>query len=112
MIDMEQPCFWKQVQFQNRIWITILGSKTDFEFGPNLLGVQSHLERFDKFPKIIIFLDIPECEFRLAWLYGKIWSFHTSFIRLGLKINEKRVWIWIQTKPSSFSSDQQAFTRW
>jgi hypothetical protein len=55
MEDMEQPCFWKQVQFQNRIWVTILGSKTDFEFGPNLLGVQSQLERSDKFPKIIIF---------------------------------------------------------
>jgi hypothetical protein len=24
------------------------------------------------YPKILICLDLPDCEFRLAWLYGKI----------------------------------------
>jgi hypothetical protein len=36
--DKEQPFFWKPVQIQNRIRTKILGSKTAFEFGPNLLG--------------------------------------------------------------------------
>jgi hypothetical protein len=44
----------------------IPGSKTTFEFGPNLLGVQTYLEKFDKFPKILICLDLPKCEFILA----------------------------------------------
>jgi hypothetical protein len=34
------------------------------------LGIQTFLEKSDKFPKILICLI--EYEFRLAWLYGKI----------------------------------------
>jgi hypothetical protein len=45
--------------------------QTTFEFGQNLLEVQTSFEKSDKFPKILICLDLPECEFRLAWLYGK-----------------------------------------
>jgi hypothetical protein len=65
MEDMEQHSFWKQVQIWSRIHNKILGSKTVFEFGPNLLGVQTCLEKYDKFPKILIYLDLPEYEFRL-----------------------------------------------
>jgi hypothetical protein len=46
--------------------------QTTFEFGPNLLEVQIGLEKSDKFPKIIIFLEILEYEFRLTWFYGQI----------------------------------------
>jgi hypothetical protein len=38
--------------------------QTAFEFGPNLLGIQTSLKKSDKFPKILICLDLPECEFR------------------------------------------------
>jgi hypothetical protein len=75
--DKEQLSLWNQVQIWNRIWIKNPGSWTDFEFDSNLLGVQTCLEWSDKFPKFLICLDLPECEFLLAWSYGKIWSFHT-----------------------------------
>jgi hypothetical protein len=71
MQDKEQLSFWKQVLIQN-IRTKIPTSKTAFEFGPNLLGVQTGLEKSDKFPKIVICLDLPECEFRLIGLYGGI----------------------------------------
>jgi hypothetical protein len=61
----------KQVTIGNRILIKNPGKKTPFEFGPNLLGVQTYLEKSDKFPKIPICLCLPECEFRMAWWYGK-----------------------------------------
>jgi hypothetical protein len=54
--------------------------QTSFEFGPNLLEVQTFLENFDKFPKILICLDLLEFEFRLAYLYDKICIFYTSSI--------------------------------
>jgi hypothetical protein len=105
MRDTEQLSIWNQVKIRNKIEITIPGSKTIFEFGPNLLGVQTSLEKSDKFPKILICLGLPECEFRLTWLHGEIWSFHTGSIWLGLKVSEKRVWIEIQTNPSSIPLD-------
>jgi hypothetical protein len=74
----EQLSFWKQVQMQNRIRSKIPGSKNAFEFGPNLLGVQTGLEKSEKFSKILICLDLLDCEFRLPWLYCEILSFHTS----------------------------------
>jgi hypothetical protein len=78
MKEKEQLSFWKQVQTQNRIWIKIPGRRPTFEFGSNLLGVQTCLEKSDNFPKILICLDLLDCEFRLTWLYDKIWSLHTS----------------------------------
>jgi hypothetical protein len=45
-------------------------------------------KKSDKFPKIIICPVLLECEFRLAWLYSQICSFHTSSIWLGLKIKK------------------------
>jgi hypothetical protein len=36
------------------------------------LGVQTSLENSDKFPTFLICLDLPECEFSVAWLYGEI----------------------------------------
>jgi hypothetical protein len=47
------------------------------------------LEKIDNFPKILSCLDLPEYEFRWVWLYGKICSFHTSSIGLGLKIKKE-----------------------
>jgi hypothetical protein len=69
--DKEQISFWKEVQIPNRIWIKILGSKTGFEFALNLFEVQTCLEKSGKFPKILTCFGLLECEFRLAWLYGK-----------------------------------------
>jgi hypothetical protein len=66
MKDKEQLYFCTQVQFRHRILTTIPGIKTAFKFGPNLLGVQTSLKRSDKFFKILICLDLPDCEFRLA----------------------------------------------
>jgi hypothetical protein len=70
--DREQLSFWTQVQIQIRTRTKNPGSKTAFEFGPNLLGVQTGLEKSDKFPTILICLHLPDCEFRLIWLYGGI----------------------------------------
>jgi hypothetical protein len=61
-----------QVQIRIRTQAKIHGSKTTFEFGPNLLGVQTSLEKSNKFPKILICLYLADCEFILAWLYGEI----------------------------------------
>jgi hypothetical protein len=63
------------------------------------------LKKFEKFPKFLIWLDLPDCEFRLAWLYGKNWSFHSSPIWIGLKEEKKWVWIWFQLEPSSLPLD-------
>jgi hypothetical protein len=78
MEDKEQLSFWTQVQIQITTRTKIPWSIIAFEFGPNLLGVQTGLEKFDKFPKILIYLDLWDCEFRLTWLYDGIWSFHAS----------------------------------
>jgi hypothetical protein len=48
------------------------------------------LEKSDKLPKLLICPDLAECEFRLAWLYGKIQSFHTSSIWTWFEIKEKK----------------------
>jgi hypothetical protein len=37
--------------------------QTEFEFGLNLLVVQSSLEKFGKFPKILTYLDIQKGKF-------------------------------------------------
>jgi hypothetical protein len=72
MEDKEQLYFCTQVQIRHRIQTKIPGSQTAFEFGPNLLGDHTGLEKSDKLPKILIYLDLPDCEFRLTWLYGGI----------------------------------------
>jgi hypothetical protein len=72
MEDKEQLSLWTQVQIQIRNRTKNPGSKNAFEFGPNLLGVQTSLEKSGKFPKILICLGLPDCEFRLTWLYGGI----------------------------------------
>jgi hypothetical protein len=59
MKGKEQFSFWKKVQITNRIWIKILGIKTAFEFELNLLDIQTYLEKSYKFPKILIYLDLP-----------------------------------------------------
>jgi hypothetical protein len=51
MEDKEQLLCWKQVKIQNIIRTKIPGRKTAFEFGSNLLGVQTGLEKSDKFPQ-------------------------------------------------------------
>jgi hypothetical protein len=48
------------------------GIRTVFEFDSNLLGIQTGLKESNKFPKIPIYLDLPEYEFRLARLHDKI----------------------------------------
>jgi hypothetical protein len=48
------------------------GSRTVFEFDSNLLRIQIGLEESNKFPKIPIYLDLSEYEFRLTWLHDKI----------------------------------------
>jgi hypothetical protein len=78
MKDSEELSFWHQVQIPNKILVKIPGSQTSFEFELNLFEVQACLEKSNKFPKIHICLGLPECEFILAWLYGKICSFHPS----------------------------------
>jgi hypothetical protein len=64
--DKEQLFYWRQVKIQKIIRTKIPGSKISFEFGPNLLGVQTSLEKSEKFPKILICFDLLDCEFRLA----------------------------------------------
>jgi hypothetical protein len=86
MENQEQLSFWKKAQIHNKNWVKNPGSRAALEFGPNLLEVRTCLEKSDKFPKILIWPDLPESEFRLEWLYEKIWSFHTSSIWLGLKV--------------------------
>jgi hypothetical protein len=68
MEDMEQFSIWKKVKLRTKNPRT----GNAFEFVPNLLEVQTCLEKSNNFPKILICLDLLDCEFRLAWLYGKI----------------------------------------
>jgi hypothetical protein len=72
MEDTEQLSFSTQVKIRNIIRTKIPRRKAAFEFGANLLGVQSGLEKSDKFSKILICLELPDCVFRSAWLYGEI----------------------------------------
>jgi hypothetical protein len=72
MKNKEQLLFCMQVQIGNLIRTKNHGRRTAFEFEPNLLEVQTCLETSDNFPKIPICLDLPYCEFIMAWLYGKI----------------------------------------
>jgi hypothetical protein len=44
----------------------------------NLKGVQTFLDKSDKFSKILCFHDIPEYNFTLTHLYSNIGSFFTS----------------------------------
>jgi hypothetical protein len=69
-----------ELEFLEEIYFWIL---TEFIGGPTCL------EKSDKFSKILICLDLPEPEFRLAWLYSKICRFHTSSICLGLKMKKE-----------------------
>jgi hypothetical protein len=75
------------------------------EFNSNLLGIQTGLEKSDKFPKIPICLNLPEYEFRLAWLHDKIWRFHTRPWWLGLRIKEKGFEFEFKLEPSSIAFD-------
>jgi hypothetical protein len=69
--DKEQLTFWKKVLIQNRIRIKSSGSKTTFEFGPNLLEVQTYLENLINSLKFIYSLTFQKSDFRLAWFCGK-----------------------------------------
>jgi hypothetical protein len=91
MENKEQLSFWTQVQIENRIQTKIPGSKTTFEFGPNLMGVQTDLEQSDKFPKILICLDLLDCEFRLHGCMKNSEVSMQALLGLGLKENEKSV---------------------
>jgi hypothetical protein len=64
--NKEQLLFWNQVQNRNRIGIKNSGSRTVFELELNLLGIQTYLEKSDKFPKIHICLPFPKYVFRLT----------------------------------------------
>jgi hypothetical protein len=103
----EQLFLWKQVQTQNIILIKIPGSRTAFEFGPNLLGDQIGLKKSGKFPKNLIFLALSDCEFRLVWLYDKIWSPPTSSPWTWFERNWKEGFNLDSTKPSSHALDFQ-----
>jgi hypothetical protein len=51
MKNKEQLSFWTQVQTQIRTQTKNPGSKTAFEFGPNLLGIPIGLEFFWQIPQ-------------------------------------------------------------
>jgi hypothetical protein len=86
MEDKEQLSFLKQVQIRNRIYIKNPRSKTAFEFGPKLLEVQTRLEKSDKFPKFLIWIDLPDWHHCMAKIEASIEALH----RLGLKEKGKR----------------------
>jgi hypothetical protein len=48
------------------------------EIGMNLKGVQTFLDKSNKFSKILCFYDIPEYNFTLTHLYSNIRIFFTS----------------------------------
>jgi hypothetical protein len=103
--DTEQLSFLNQVQIRNKIWIKNPGIRTVFEFDWNLLVIQTGLEKSDKFPKIPIYLDLLECEFRLAWVHDKISRFHTLPWWLGLRIKEKGFEFEFKLETSSIALD-------
>jgi hypothetical protein len=49
--DKEQLSFWKHVQIQNRIQTKIPSSKSAFQFEPNLLDIQTSLDKSDQIPQ-------------------------------------------------------------
>jgi hypothetical protein len=53
MKDTEQLFIWNQVKIRNKIEITIPGSKTTFEFGPNLLGFKPVWKNLTNSPKLL-----------------------------------------------------------
>jgi hypothetical protein len=60
MEDVEQLSFWTEVKIETEFKLKLLEGKLLFIFGPNLMGVQTSLEKSDKFSKILICLDLPD----------------------------------------------------
>jgi hypothetical protein len=55
-----------------------IGNNPTLNISLNFQGVQTFLEKSDKFSKIPCFLDILEYNFKLTHLYSKIESYFTS----------------------------------
>jgi hypothetical protein len=51
MEDKEQLSFWNHVQIRNRIQTKIPSSKSAFQFEPNLLDIQTSLDKSDQIPQ-------------------------------------------------------------
>jgi hypothetical protein len=66
-------------------------NKFKFEYSLNFKGVQTFLEKSDKFSKIPSSYDILKYEFRLTQLYSNIGSAFTGEKGLGL-INVQKSW--------------------
>jgi hypothetical protein len=62
----------------NRIQVIKLGTTSTLNLSLNFYGVQTFLEKSDKFSKIPCLLDILEYNFILNHLYSNIGSFFTS----------------------------------
>jgi hypothetical protein len=58
-------------KFETKFELENLEVKLLLNLGQIYWGVQTCLDKFDNFPKIAICLGLQECEFRMAWWYGK-----------------------------------------
>jgi hypothetical protein len=63
--------FGIKFKFETKFEIKILETKLLLHLGQIYWGSKL-FEKSDKFPKILSYLDLPKCEFRLAWSYGEI----------------------------------------
>jgi hypothetical protein len=74
----KQLYFLSQLQILSKIIFYKFWNKFKFESSLNFKGVQTFLEKSDKFSKIPSSHDILQYEFRLTHLYSNIKSFFTS----------------------------------
>jgi hypothetical protein len=74
----EQLSFLSQLQIPSKLQVKNYGTKIKFESSSNFKGVQTFLEKSDKFLKILSSHDILEYNFTLTHFYSNIGSFFTS----------------------------------
>jgi hypothetical protein len=77
-IQKEQLSLLENLQIPTVYQVKNSGTKINFESSSNFKGVQTFLEKSDKFLKILYSHDILEYNFTLTQLYSNIGSFFTS----------------------------------
>jgi hypothetical protein len=77
-IQKEQLSLLANLQIPSGYQVKNSGTKINFESSLNFKGVQTFLEKSDKFLKILSSHDILEYNFTLTQLYSNIGSFFTS----------------------------------
>jgi hypothetical protein len=81
--------FWSKSKFETEYELNFLGAELLLKVAQIYWGFEPIWKNLINSLKFPICLDLLECEFRLTWLYGEIWSFHTCSIWLDLNVKKR-----------------------